>query len=101
MTCAEKDGSPLLVLYIPRQKVLLSVRWEAMMVTIHSGHLPRSETQAEMKLSVRRGSMHNADGTAQVPERGQPDNNTPQIHKRHPIAPVAPIEATKPLDKPC
>lgn len=71
-----------------------------MMVTIHSGHLPRSETQAEMKLSVRRGSMHNADGTAQVPERGQPDN-TPQIHKRHPIAPVAPIEAAKPLDKPC
>lgn len=94
MTCGEKDGSPLVVLYIPRQKVISSVRWEAMMVTIYSGHLPRSERQAEMKLSVRGGSMHNADGAAQVPERGQPDN-TPQIHKRHPIAPVAPIEATK------
>lgn len=33
-----------------------------MMVTIYSGHLPRSEAHAEMKLSVRRGSMQHADG---------------------------------------
>lgn len=45
--------SAAVMLYIPGHKAVSSVKWEVQMVTIHSGHLPRSET-----VFLRRGGMH-------------------------------------------
>ena len=104
MVCA------VVMLYTPRYETVSSVRWEAMVVTIPSGHLPRSEAQSEMKVFVRRGysSMRTADGTAQVPERGPlqgTKHGEPMTIRHHPacpqplpFAPAAPIKATKGLE---